>query len=219
VNRRGLSFAPLLAACIVSPAAADTVTCANGSRYTGVIAGETDTHLVLRVGGAELFLSRSSIVSVRKDSPEEDRRLAEEWQTRDARYKDESAQAESNPPPPGPAPSPTPVSNEQPEEETGPETGPFVFPAQPPFSGPAAPPSPDPVAERLSRERAVRAAIRRKEVLPGMTPREVRDAWGWPDLTHPVHGVGVYTDRWIYTRDGARTIVYFNRGTVTRVEP
>lgn len=181
MNRRGLSFAPLLAACIVSPAAADTVTCANGSRYTGVIAGETDTHLVLRVGGAELFLSRSSIVSVRKDSPEEDRRLAEEWQTRDARYKDESAQAESNPPPPGPAP--------------------------------------DPVAERLSRERAVRAAIRRKEVLPGMTPREVRDAWGWPDLTHPVHGVGVYTDRWIYTRDGARTIVYFNRGTVTRVEP
>ncbi len=55
MNRRGLSFAPLLAACIVSPAAADTVTCANGSRYTGVIAGETDTHLVLRVGGGAVL--------------------------------------------------------------------------------------------------------------------------------------------------------------------
>lgn len=218
MNRRRPSLALLLAALVVSPAAADTVTCTDGSRHTGVIAGETKTHLVLRVGGAELFLSRSSIVSVRKDLPEEDRRLTEEWRTLDAHYKDESAQAEKDPPPPEPAPSPTPAMEDQPEEETGPETGPFVFPAQPPFYGPASPPSFDPVTERLSRERTVRAAILRKEVIPGMTPREVRDAWGWPDLTHPVHGVGVYTDRWIYTRDGGRTIVYFNRGTVRSVE-
>lgn len=218
MNRRRSCLALLVAALAVSSVSADIVTCADGTRYTGVITGDTGTHLILRVGGAELFLSRSSIVSVQRAEPDEDRRMAEEWQTLDARYREESAQAErESPPVPEAPPMPVPPPEPEPAEDPALEEEAVVFPAQPPFASSAPPRATDPVTSRLSWERTVREAIFRKEVIPGMTPRQVRDAWGWPDLTHPVHGVGVYTDRWIYTRGDGRTIVYFNRGKVTSV--
>ncbi len=184
-------------------------------KYTGVISGETATHVMLSVGGAEIFLARSTILSVQKSTPDENRAIASSWERLNARFKDESAQAALQPPPPSDTPLPAP------EEE------PAVEPAEEPVEEYAEEPSPAPepepgpmpvVQQRLALKREMRAQIYQKNVVPGMTQREVTSAWGWPDLTHPVHGVYDYTDRWIYKRPDGRAIVYFRGGAVVSVD-
>lgn len=200
----------------VAPAAADTVTCADGIRYTGVITGETPTHVMLKVGGAEVFLARSAITSVVKSTPEDNRALSASWDRLNTRFKDESAQAERESPPPTPPPQPTAAPAVDPDDV--PLDIPEDEPEEQYAAAPEPPPTPDnPVDQRLAKEREMRAQIYRKNVVPGMTARQVRSAWGYPDLMHPVHGVYEYTDRWIYNRPGGRAVVYFKDGEVTSV--
>ncbi|MEJ2745926.1 MAG: hypothetical protein P8123_09635 [bacterium] len=72
---------------------------------------------------------------------------------------------------------------------------------------------------RLVKQREIRKAIREKRVIVGMTPRDVRSAWGWPELTHPVQGINESTDRWTFRRDGMGLVdLYFRNGTLVRID-
>lgn len=207
------SAAWLIAALAVSRAAADTIHCKDGSSYTGIVAGETPAHVTIRVGAAKLHIPATAIRSVDRSTPEENRALEASWERLDARYKEESTEAERNAPPAAPPPRPTAEPEEPVDVE---EEPPAEFPEEPDFPPPPTP-TPNPVQERLLKKREIREQIYRKNVVPGMTPREVRSAWGYPYLTHPVHGVHEDTDRWIYKRPQGRAAVYFKNGKVTSV--
>lgn len=72
--------------------------------------------------------------------------------------------------------------------------------------------------KQLMQMNEVRQAIREKRLLAGMTEQEVRSAWGWPEFTHPVHGVDTFTDRWTYRRKGEGLVdLYFENGVLTRI--
>jgi len=72
---------------------------------------------------------------------------------------------------------------------------------------------------RLVKQREIRKAIREKRVIVGMTPSEVRSAWGWPELTHPVHGIDESTDRWTFRREGLGLVdLYFRNGALVRID-
>ncbi len=210
------SAAWLIAALAVSRAAADTILCKDGSSYTGIVAGETAEHVTIRVGAAKLHIPATAIRSVDRSTPEENRALEESWERLDARYKAESKEAERNAPPVAPPPRPTAEPEEPVEPVDVEEEPPAEFPEEPDFPPPPTP-TLNPVQERLLKRREIREQIYRKNVVPGMTPREVRSAWGYPYLTHPVHGVYEHTDRWIYKRPQGRAAVYFKNGKVTSV--
>lgn len=209
-------MAALLVGLAGAPATADTLTCRDGLRYTGVITGETATHVLIRVGGAEVFLARSTILSVQKSAPDENRAIESSWERLNARFKDENAQVALQPPPPSDTPPPAEEPAVEPAEEAAEE--PVEEYAEEPPPAPEPEPGPVPVVQqRLAWKREVRTQIYQKNVVPGMTQREVRSAWGWPDLTHPVHGVYDYTDRWVYKRPEGRAVVYFRDGAVVNV--
>jgi len=68
----------------------------------------------------------------------------------------------------------------------------------------------------LIKKQEIRTAIHEKRVILGMTQADVRSAWGWPELTHPVQGVATETDRWIYRREGKGFVdLYFENGILT----
>ncbi|MCX6354813.1 MAG: hypothetical protein NTZ78_07915 [Candidatus Aureabacteria bacterium] len=68
----------------------------------------------------------------------------------------------------------------------------------------------------LLKKQEIRTAIHEKRLIIGMTQAEVRSAWGWPDLTHPVQGVATETDRWTYRREGKGFVdLYFENGILT----
>lgn len=72
--------------------------------------------------------------------------------------------------------------------------------------------------QRLVKQQEIKKAIREKRVIVGMTPNEVRSAWGWPELTHPVQGIDESTDRWTYRRKGhGLADLYFRNGILERI--
>ena len=72
--------------------------------------------------------------------------------------------------------------------------------------------------QRLAKQQEIKKAIREKRVIVGMTPKEVRSAWGWPELVHPVHGIDESTDRWTFRRkDQVLAYLYFRNGILERI--
>lgn len=71
---------------------------------------------------------------------------------------------------------------------------------------------------RLAKQQEIKKAIREKCVIIGMTPNEVRSAWGWPELVHPVQGIDETTDRWTFRRKGQGLVdLYFRNGALERI--
>lgn len=71
---------------------------------------------------------------------------------------------------------------------------------------------------RLVKLQEIKRAIREKRVIVGMTPSEVRSAWGWPEFIHPVQGIDETTDRWTYRRKGQGLVdLYFRNGILERI--
>jgi len=76
----------------------------------------------------------------------------------------------------------------------------------------------DECQRRLQKQQEIKKAIREKRVIVGMTPNEVRSAWGWPELTHPVQGIDESTDRWTFRRKGHGLVdLYFKNGTLVHI--
>lgn len=69
------------------------------------------------------------------------------------------------------------------------------------------------------RNALVRQAIAARRVLPGMTPAEVRQAWGTPAAARIVVGDDGEAARWVYSHDhGVRRIVHLRDGVVVGAE-
>jgi hypothetical protein len=186
---------------------------------TCVITGESATTITIRVYGQHVEVPRSMISSVARASREENAALEDRWRGLHNRYAKEASEAkERQPDPARPTEKPNP-------EETLPsaQAPPPLSPArQAERPRPAPRVSPQPVKDTRKREilwRAeVRKAIAEKRVIPGMTEREVHSAWGWPEMTHPVHGVDGSTDRWTYRREGQGLVdLYFKDGILTHL--
>jgi len=196
---------------------ADQITCTDGKVFTGVIRKQTADRVTIEIIGAEVEIPHAEIKSIEASPPGSDSALTQEWGNLNARYKEEDEAEEAREraqPEPTATPFPTPepeVSDDTPaEEDTSDEV---TLPSA------EAPEAPTAEEERLDWEGEVHKDIHEKRVEEGMTKRQVRDALGWPDLTHPVHGVGAYTDRWIYQQqDVGRTVVFFKNGLVVGVE-
>lgn len=198
------------------PTLADTVTCKNGKVYRGVIIGEEEGSVTINLYGAKLTIPRNEIISFEKESPDANSVLQKQWEQMAEIYQKEDLEAERDPPPTPPPTEPPPPPDEDDTDDDSPQ--PIVFGASAPRAAPQSAP-PTRVQQRLDWLRDSREAIYQRRVLPGMTQKQVRAAWGWPDLTHPVHGVEVYTDRWIYDRPGqGRATVYFKEGLVVSVD-
>lgn len=76
----------------------------------------------------------------------------------------------------------------------------------------------DECQRRLLKQQEIKEAIREKRVIVGMTQKEVRSAWGWPELTHPVQGIDESTDRWTFRRKGQGMVdLYFQNGILVRI--
>jgi hypothetical protein len=73
--------------------------------------------------------------------------------------------------------------------------------------------------QRLLKKQQIKKAIREQRVIVGMTQKEVRSSWGWPELTHPVQGIDESTDRWTFRRKGQGTVdLYFRNGILVRID-
>lgn len=223
-----MSIGTLLASSlvVVAPLDADTVTCKDGKVIHGEIVHETEQNVTVGLYGAQIVIPRAQVSSIKRATTEDNRLLEKKYEQLDEHYKDESGKAAQQDVDAGPAePAPPPPPPEPPpgDDDDSDESGVVVFPAYPssdaaPSSGGAAAGPPNRVDERLSWERQARQAIYQKQVIPGMTERQVQSAWGFPDLIHPVHGIYNYTDRWIYDREGVGKVsVYFNNGIVVSV--
>lgn len=219
-----LSIAILLAGflSVIPSLDADTVTCKDGRVIHGTIRNETEHAVTIGLYGEQVVIPRAKILSITRATPEDNQRLEKEFEQLDAHYKEESRERETQDAAHGPAEyTPTPFPTEPPPSDDSEEPEVISFPAYPPRevlppSGDAAPPNK--VQERLSWEQQVHQAIYQKRVIPGMTEKQVKSAWGSPDLIHPVHGTYTYTDRWIYGReDSGKVSVYFNNGIVVNI--
>jgi len=72
---------------------------------------------------------------------------------------------------------------------------------------------------RLLKKQQIKKAIREQRVIAGMTQKEVRSSWGWPELTHPVQGIDESTDRWTFRRKGQGMVdLYFRNGILVRID-
>jgi hypothetical protein len=72
---------------------------------------------------------------------------------------------------------------------------------------------------RLLKKQQIKKAIRERRLIVGMTQKEVRSSWGWPELTHPVQGIDESTDRWTYRRKGQGMVdLYFKNGILVRID-
>jgi len=203
--------------CLASAAAlrADTVTCTDGRAMTCIILGESERAVRISLYGQEVEISRSAISSIGRASGEENAALEEEWRSLRGRFSEES------PAPKRRTPAPTRAA-----DETAPARTPSLRATAPtplPRRTPAGPrPAPHPAADKRRQEilwrGEVRKAIAEKRVIPGMTAREVHSAWGWPERTHPVHGIDGSTDRWTYRREAEGLVdLYFKNGILTHL--
>ncbi len=76
----------------------------------------------------------------------------------------------------------------------------------------------DECKRRLQKQLEIKKAIREKRVIVGMTENEVRSAWGWPELMHPVHGIDESSDRWTFRRKGQGLVdLYFKNGILVQI--
>jgi len=204
---------------------ADTVTCKDGRVIYGTIKNETEHAVTIGLYGEQVVIPRARILSIKRASAEDDQRLENEFEKLDEHYKEESREHEKQDTERVPAectPTPSPTEPPPPDDSEEPEVISFpAYPSQEAVSPPgeAAPPaSTDKVQERLSWEQQVHQAIHHKRVITGMTENQVRSAWGFPELIHPVHGIYAYTDRWIYDRPGSGKVsLYFYNGVLVQI--
>lgn len=208
---------------LASSLIADIVTLRDGKVIRGVIKSESEDVVTVAIYGEEVTVPRSKIASISKESAEINEELISGEKALEKKYEAESVEYT---PPPDPAPTPADSvlipPSDIPESDDGGEQEVISFPAEPPPPEPDGPtaglsPPANAMSERLSHEEEVRRAVREKRVIPGMTEEQVRSSWGWPDLTHPVHGTYVYTDRWIYDRDTGPVSLFFNNGMLVSI--
>lgn len=200
-----------------APAVADSVTYRDGRTVRCVIETETPSALTVTLHGRRIEIPRSLISGAAREGAAENEalRAAGEAKTRGRR----GAAAGRAGEPRGAASSPS--------ADASPPSAPGAASAWPPAAKPGAgkagakrqkrPAPPDRRRELQWREE-VRNAIREKRVVVGMTEREVNRAWGSPERTHPVHGIGVSSDRWTYRRGPEGLVdLYFKNGVLTHV--
>lgn len=205
------------------PAFADTVRYSDGRTVQCIVLSESEKSVTVNLYGQKVDIPRVLISSVEKAAPEENAAMEAGWESLNKRYMDESRKGrERSPLPPSrrdaPAPSPTatPPGGEArlPQRASPAPNRPFLVRERQPGDAPQE----DARQKEMRRKQDVRRAIVEKRVIPGMTQKEVRSAWGWPELTHPVHGVDIHTDRWTYRREGEGLVdLYFTNGVLTHV--
>ncbi|MDD5557532.1 MAG: hypothetical protein PHN82_09840 [bacterium] len=185
----------------------------DGRAVRCVVLGESERSVTVSIHGQRVEVPRSMLSSVERETAEENAALEARWEGLRSRYATEARRArereplaapttEGPPAPPRATPSPAPLLR------------PLLRPA--PVTTAPAPTPLDAVRERITWRQEVKTAIARRQVIPGMTQREVRAAWGWPEQTHPVGGVDGTTDRWTYRRPGeGRVDLYFRNDILT----
>ena len=211
-----LAYAVLAAA---APAFPDTLTYRDGRVVGCIVEEETEAAVTVTLHGQRVEIPRSMIASTAKASPVDNQSLRASWDSRRRASRDARAEPAVPAPPatgapgavqaaapsriPVEAPPPAPVARGVPKDAA--------------VKGMRQPPPPDRKHD-LRWKGEVRNAVRGKRVLVGMTEKEVCSAWGWPERTHPVHGVDVSSDRWTYRREGEGLVdIYFKNGVVTNV--
>lgn len=207
----------------LSAAGADIITCRDGRKVEAIVMEETKTHLVVNLYGQKVEIPRSRILGVETVDAGRNTALEERWRALDREFKS------SYPTPVTPAgqkyrpvtrlpfvtprPTVTPTRTPRPEaarsRDTKSRRGADTSPREKSTNAHRA---------RLNWNHKVRTAIYEKRVLIGMTKREVRRAWGWPERTHPVGGINITTDRWTYRRkDEGLVDCYFENGKLVRI--
>lgn len=193
-NRGVKALLVALAAFSAAPALADTITYRDGRVVRCVIEEETPSAVTVTLHGRRVEVPRTMLSSADRGSAAENKELRASWEAR--KRAPATLTAAATAPPPSPA-------------------------AGPGLDGAAKAGQPAPLPERqreLRWKQEVRNAIRDKRVIAGMTEKEVNSTWGTPERTHPVHGIGVSTDRWTYRREGEGLVdLYFRNGVLTQV--
>lgn len=197
--------------CILSAAAiltapplfADTITYTDGKVLEAIVERETDSTVTVTLYGQRVEIPRNRLESIERATGEANRKLAEGWK------QISMPSAGTSPrdfPPAGAAKRPLATAQPPTRKTSSRRSG-------SPTSPPAGKRRPVKVQDSVAWNTTVRKAIREKRVIRGMTEREVRSAWGWPERTHPVHGIDVDTDRWTYRRKGKGLAdLYFENG-------
>jgi hypothetical protein len=204
-----LAYAVLAAA---APAFPDTLTYRDGRVVGCIVEEETGAAVTVTLHGQRVEIPRSMIASTAKASPGENQALRAAWDSRRRASRDARTE------PVAPAP---PAAGASGAVQAAAQSR-IPVEAPPPAKDAAVKgmrkPSPPDRQHDLRWKGEVRNAVREKRVLVGMTERDVSSAWGWPERTHPVRGVDVYSDRWTYRREGEGLVdIYFRNGVVTNV--
>lgn len=75
--------------------------------------------------------------------------------------------------------------------------------------------------DRAKEERAQRLedAVRRREVMLGMSKRQAERAWGEPDRINPTTSRQGHREQWVYRRAGGRSqYLYFENGELVTIQ-
>jgi hypothetical protein len=206
---RPIPWPVVLASVILAhPLHADILRYKDGREIKVIIVEEEEKGVRVNVYGQEVVVPRSVIDSVRKEGAKENAALESRWKQSRQAPKDAS---------PGAAPALR-------SAEIAPRPSPSLqgrTPLPEAFVPPHKTPTPTAALKKsmeLLRRADARKAINEHKVLVGMSEREVRSAWGWPDQTHPVAGTDHKSDRWTFRRPGEGLVdLYFQDGVLTHV--
>ncbi len=216
---------------LVSNVNADTITYKNGKTLRAIVIKQSDSVVTVNLYGQKIEIPRSLVKSVERVSAEENAALKERWEKTDRHHKSESIKSRDK------ATRRTTLdkrlSSKKPKPTTGDIPAPIVkrtpLPVRKPISDEllktsytkAKAKKPQPVSEQQEKflwHQKVRKAIHKESVIPGMTEKEVQSAWGWPERTHPVHGIDTHTDRWTYRREGEGLVdLFFKNGILEQI--
>jgi hypothetical protein len=212
---------------------ADQIKYKDGKVINAVVLEESAEHVIVNLYGQKVNIPRSLIESMEKMPEAENKKLVESWNELDRQFKRESEETEARQ-----KKIRSKTQNNRPRSQSVGEEGIISKPTrstkkQRPSSS-AETPTKKPIEERdiphrepaetsehhkaLKFKAEIKKAIHQEKVIPGMTKKEVRSAWGWPERTHPVSGIDISTDRWTYRKGGSGLVdVYFENGEVVKV--
>lgn len=203
----------VIAISLASHSHSDTIRYKDGKTITAIIEEKSADSVTVTLYGQKIEIPLGHIESIEKSTAEENAELKADWKMLDKQYKKESRQSEEraaqfNSPikPPSEILAPKRPAG-RPVTHTPPRPAVAAFP---PAGAPEARPAEDKLRNKLLWKQKVRKAIYEERVILGMTQKEVKSTWGWPEHTNPVHGIDTYTDRWTYRREGEGLVdLYF----------